>query len=417
MSRRCCAGRRCSSRGGTSSDAAGSRPCRSLLAVAACSSPRRSACRSRAIAAFATDVPAEQVLYVSRPRSRGAWRCRTTRWPPTSTGFARSSISAGRAERRPAETPTTSCCIRCSTWPRRSTRTSTSPTGSARSSCPSRAGRARPARPGRLQLLQKGLTASPTQVGVHAGHRLRRTTGRGTTTRRAAEWFERAAGCPARPGSSSRWPPSTLAAGRTTAAPRALLFQSDCRVGRQRVDAQGRGRAACVSSTPWTPSTSCARSSRATVRAAAAAPVTWRRSCVPASCAPCRAIPTASIFALEPWSGDVHARRGLDPGPLPDEPPRGEPAGAGVMTTPPDADARRPRSALFGLAIGSFLNVCIYRIPAGQSIVLPPSRCTRLRPGARAGTTTCRSSSWLVLRGRCAFCGAGSRRAIRRSSC
>ena len=31
--------------------------------------------------------------------------------------------------------------------------------------------------------------------------------------------------------------------------------------------------------------------------------------------------------------------------------------------------------AIFGLMIGSFLNVCISRLPAGESIVSPASRC------------------------------------------
>ncbi len=31
--------------------------------------------------------------------------------------------------------------------------------------------------------------------------------------------------------------------------------------------------------------------------------------------------------------------------------------------------------ALLGLAVGSFLNVCVHRIPRGQSLTLPPSRC------------------------------------------
>ena len=32
-------------------------------------------------------------------------------------------------------------------------------------------------------------------------------------------------------------------------------------------------------------------------------------------------------------------------------------------------------AALLGVAVGSFLNVCIDRLPAGESIVSPPSRC------------------------------------------
>ena len=60
--------------------------------------------------------------------------------------------------------------------------------------------------------------------------------------------------------------------------------------------------------------------------------------------------------------------------------------------------------ALFGLVIGSFLNVCIYRLPRDLSIVWPASRCT-----------TCGRElhwyenipvvSWVALRARCASCG------------
>lgn len=58
---------------------------------------------------------------------------------------------------------------------------------------------------------------------------------------------------------------------------------------------------------------------------------------------------------------------------------------------------------LVGLAIGSFLNVCIHRIPAGQSIVWPGSRCpTCAAPIAWYDNVPL--VSWLRLGGRCRAC-------------
>ena len=61
-----------------------------------------------------------------------------------------------------------------------------------------------------------------------------------------------------------------------------------------------------------------------------------------------------------------------------------------------------PFAALLGLAIGSFLNVVVYRVPAGRSLT-PDSACPR------CGTAIRRRDnipvlSWLLLRGRCRGC-------------
>jgi leader peptidase (prepilin peptidase)/N-methyltransferase len=59
---------------------------------------------------------------------------------------------------------------------------------------------------------------------------------------------------------------------------------------------------------------------------------------------------------------------------------------------------------LFGIVIGSFLNVCISRIPEGLSIVSPGSRCPRcLKPiKPYDNIPVC---GWLILRGKCRNCG------------
>jgi leader peptidase (prepilin peptidase)/N-methyltransferase len=62
-------------------------------------------------------------------------------------------------------------------------------------------------------------------------------------------------------------------------------------------------------------------------------------------------------------------------------------------------------AALFGALWGSFFNVCIARIPRGESVVRPPSHCfacgRTVRPWDNIPLI-----SYFVLRGRCRFCGA-----------
>jgi leader peptidase (prepilin peptidase) / N-methyltransferase len=59
---------------------------------------------------------------------------------------------------------------------------------------------------------------------------------------------------------------------------------------------------------------------------------------------------------------------------------------------------------VLGLVVGSFLNVVIARVPAGESIVWPGSRCPRCGH-ALAWYENVPLVSWLVLRGRCRACG------------
>jgi len=61
-------------------------------------------------------------------------------------------------------------------------------------------------------------------------------------------------------------------------------------------------------------------------------------------------------------------------------------------------------SFIFGLLMGSFLNVCIHRIPKGESVIWPPSRCPkcgeRIKPYDNIPIL-----SYIILRGRCRNCG------------
>jgi leader peptidase (prepilin peptidase)/N-methyltransferase len=61
---------------------------------------------------------------------------------------------------------------------------------------------------------------------------------------------------------------------------------------------------------------------------------------------------------------------------------------------------------LLGLLVGSFLNVVVWRVPRGESVVSPASRCPgcghAIRPRDNVPVV-----SWLLLRGRCRDCGTG----------
>ncbi len=58
---------------------------------------------------------------------------------------------------------------------------------------------------------------------------------------------------------------------------------------------------------------------------------------------------------------------------------------------------------IFGILIGSFLNVVIYRIPKGESIVFPASKCQSCQTPLK-WYHNIPIFSWLFLRGKCGFC-------------
>ena len=60
---------------------------------------------------------------------------------------------------------------------------------------------------------------------------------------------------------------------------------------------------------------------------------------------------------------------------------------------------------IFGIMIGSFLNVVIYRIPKGESIVFPSSKCQSCQTSLK-WYHNIPLFSWMVLGGKCGFCKA-----------
>ena len=61
--------------------------------------------------------------------------------------------------------------------------------------------------------------------------------------------------------------------------------------------------------------------------------------------------------------------------------------------------------SLLGLAVGSFLNVLMDRLPAGQSVVWPPSHCPSCKTGL-AAIQMVPVLSYLALKGRCSYCSS-----------
>lgn len=72
---------------------------------------------------------------------------------------------------------------------------------------------------------------------------------------------------------------------------------------------------------------------------------------------------------------------------------------------PLPAEVVYPLAVILGLALGSFANVLIYRLPREESIANPPSRCPacgrRIRPIENVPVL-----SWIFLRGKCRGCNA-----------
>jgi len=60
---------------------------------------------------------------------------------------------------------------------------------------------------------------------------------------------------------------------------------------------------------------------------------------------------------------------------------------------------------IIGIIIGSFLNVCIYRLPKGENIAYPPSHCGSCGKRLNA-LDLVPVFSWLFLRGKCRYCGS-----------
>ena len=62
-------------------------------------------------------------------------------------------------------------------------------------------------------------------------------------------------------------------------------------------------------------------------------------------------------------------------------------------------------AVIFGLAVGSFLNVCIFRLPRNESVVSPGSHCTLCGSPVKWYDNIPLVSYFLLLKGKCRSCG------------
>lgn len=62
-------------------------------------------------------------------------------------------------------------------------------------------------------------------------------------------------------------------------------------------------------------------------------------------------------------------------------------------------------AGIFGAFVGSFLNVCVHRLPRNESVVHPPSRCYACGARVRAYDNI-PILGWIMLGGRCRWCGS-----------
>jgi leader peptidase (prepilin peptidase)/N-methyltransferase len=73
------------------------------------------------------------------------------------------------------------------------------------------------------------------------------------------------------------------------------------------------------------------------------------------------------------------------------------------MIPPPPESPLACLALVLGLAVGSFTNVVVWRLPRGASLLRPPSHCPRCGRPLRWWMNV-PLASWLLLRGRCGFC-------------